>query len=67
MLPITIAGLGIREGILLVALSAYDVPGEQAVALGLLGFSTIVFMALIGAGYQLALTVGWATAGPRQD
>jgi hypothetical protein len=63
-LPITIANLGIREGLLVAALVPLGVPSEEAVALGLLGFSAIVMLALIGAGYQVALTIGWAQAGP---
>jgi hypothetical protein len=61
LLPLTIANLGIREGLLVFALSAFSIPAQQAVALGLLGFSTIVLLALIGLGYQVALVTGLAS------
>jgi uncharacterized membrane protein YbhN (UPF0104 family) len=63
-LPITIANLGVREGLLVFALAASNVPAQQAVALGLLGFSVAVLNGLIGAGYQVALVMGWASAKP---
>lgn len=59
LLPLTVANLGIRESMLVVTLSASGVPPQQAVALGLLGFSITVLMALVGAGYQFASAVGW--------
>lgn len=39
MLPITIAGFGVREGALVAVLAQYDIPGEQAVAFSLLMFA----------------------------
>lgn len=62
LLPITVANLGIREGVLVFALAPLGVAAEQAVALGFLSFSAVVFLALIGAGYQLALATGLASA-----
>ena len=49
MLPISIAGLGVREAASLVLLAPYDVSGEQAVAFSLLVFSiTGLFPGLLG-------------------
>lgn len=39
MLPISIAGFGVREGALVAVLAQYGVPGEQAVAFSLLMFA----------------------------
>lgn len=39
MLPITIAGFGVREGALVAILAQYGVPGEEAVAFSLLMFA----------------------------
>ena len=61
LLPITVANLGIRESLLVVALTPLGVPAEQAVALGLLGFSTIVLLAVIGGVYQITLLAGWSS------
>ncbi len=61
MLPITIANVGVREGLLVVALAAFDVPADQAVALGALAFSTTVMLAIIGAAYQTSRLLGWTT------
>jgi len=62
VLPITIASLGIRESLLIVALTPLGVASGQAVALGLLGFTRILLLALIGAAYQIAMVMGWADA-----
>ena len=48
MLPVTLAGLGIREGTLVVALHPYGVPGSQAVALSLFLFSLHLAFAVAG-------------------
>jgi uncharacterized membrane protein YbhN (UPF0104 family) len=55
LLPFTISNLGIREGLLIFALSAFAVPAERAVALGLLSFSAVVLLAIIGGVYQAVL------------
>jgi hypothetical protein len=39
MLPITIAGFGVREGALVAVLAQYGIPGEEAVAFSLLMFA----------------------------
>jgi hypothetical protein len=49
MVPITIAGLGVREGASLVLLAPYGVSGEQAVAFSLLVFAiTALLPGLLG-------------------
>jgi hypothetical protein len=58
-LPLTIANLGVREGLLIVALSPFDVAPALAVALGLLLFMNQIVAALIGLAYQIALNLGW--------
>jgi len=47
LLPVTVGGLGIREGTLMVILAQYSVPGEKAIALsfGLLLLSAAVAFA----------------------
>lgn len=58
-LPLTIANLGVREGLLVFALTPFGVDPATAVALGLLVFANQILAALIGAVYQLALSLGW--------
>jgi uncharacterized membrane protein YbhN (UPF0104 family) len=66
-LPITIANLGVREGLLILALSPFGVVPATAVALGLLLFANQIIAALIGALYQLAISLGWVRwHGPPQ-
>lgn len=64
--PLTVGNFGIREALLVLALSPYGVDAEMAVALGLLSWSKQVVSAIVGGGYQVALTLGWARwkAGP---
>ena len=58
-LPLTIANLGIREGFLVLVLAPLGVASATAVALGLVLFANHVLIALVGAGYQMALSLGW--------
>lgn len=48
MLPISLHGLGFREGMFLILLAQYGIPAEKAVLLGLLTFSVNVVAALPG-------------------
>ena len=64
--PITISGLGVREGILIATLGPYGVEPERAFALGLLLFSNQVLFALVGAAYHFLLACGWAQWATRQ-
>jgi uncharacterized membrane protein YbhN (UPF0104 family) len=59
VLPITIANLGVREGLLVFALAPFGVNPATAVALGLLLFANQIIAALVGAFYQLAISLGW--------
>lgn len=59
-LPITLANIGVREGILMAVLSPYGVPVENAFAFGLIIFSNQIIVGLIGLSYQIALTLGFA-------
>ena len=52
-LPISISGLGVREGGLLIALEPYGVAGSSAVALSLLIFGVILLVGLIGGVLEL--------------
>jgi hypothetical protein len=63
--PISLQGLGVREGILIATLSLYSVPAEKAFTLGILMFSSVLVFALVGLGYQICLTLGlvrWGAA-----
>ncbi len=48
MLPISVSGLGIREGTLIVLLQPYGIAGADAVALSMLLFGSTVFFGAIG-------------------
>lgn len=48
VLPISISGVGVREGALAVLLAPHGVAHEQAVAIGLLWFVTTILCGLIG-------------------
>ncbi len=47
-LPITVAGLGLREGAAIVLLGLYGVPAENAVAASLLSLAVALFWAAVG-------------------
>jgi glycosyltransferase 2 family protein len=49
LFPISFAGIGIREGGFIVLLEPYGVPNEEAVTLGILVFSRLILIAVIGA------------------
>jgi len=54
VLPISISGVGIREGGLAVLLAPYGVPPEKAVAIGLLWFLVTIVSGLVGGVMFLA-------------
>jgi uncharacterized protein (TIRG00374 family) len=54
-LPLTIGGLGVREGTLIGILALFGYGKETAIALSLMAFSFVLMLAIIGAG--LSLTV----------
>jgi uncharacterized membrane protein YbhN (UPF0104 family) len=49
VLPISFAGLGVREGALLLFLGAFGVTHGQAFAAGLLWYGTMVLVSMFGA------------------
>jgi hypothetical protein len=53
LLPISIAGLGVREAAILAALAPLGVPGGAALAIALLMLAVTLINALIGAGIQI--------------
>lgn len=57
-LPVTIAGLGVRETAFVVLLAPFGVPPEQAFALGLVAFTGTVVFALVGLVCQALLALG---------
>jgi uncharacterized membrane protein YbhN (UPF0104 family) len=59
LLPITFNNLGVREGLLILALGPNQVEPARAVALGLLMFSNTIWIGLLGAACQVAVTLGW--------
>ena len=48
-LPLTIGGLGVREGTLIGILGMYGCASETAIALSLMAFSFVIMLAMIGA------------------
>lgn len=54
LLPIAPSGLGTRDAALVLLLAPYNVPAEQAVALALLMFISIILSGLLGGWYFLA-------------
>lgn len=60
LLPITISNLGVREGLLVVVLGAYAIEPAQALAVGLVIFTSSIVNAGIGLCYQIALLFGLA-------
>lgn len=54
ILPITIAGLGVREGLFVFLLGQYGVSASTAVALSLIIFSVTLLFGLLGGGLGLA-------------
>jgi uncharacterized protein (TIRG00374 family) len=61
--PITFGNFGVREGLVAAAFGLYGIPADVAVAYGLIVYSCRHILALVGAGYQLALIAGWITMG----
>lgn len=61
LLPITVGNLGLREGLLIVALGIHHVDPAVAVGVGLALFSHGILLGLIGAACQIAIGLGWTT------
>lgn len=62
-LPITVANLGVREVSLVGFLAFYNVEKPAALLMGMILFSALVAMAMIGAIYQ----VSWGITGKKPD
>jgi len=62
--PISVANLGVREVMLVVLLAPYGVEKPQALLMSMILFSVLVFMAVIGAGYQIFWTVTAKKSNP---
>lgn len=68
--PITLGNFGVREGLVVAAFGLYGIPADIAVAYGLIVYSCRHILALVGAGYQVGLIVGWTSlrgAAPLPD
>jgi hypothetical protein len=59
LLPLTVGNLGIREGILVLCFGLYGIEPATAILVGLLMFSGVIIVGAIGAGYQIAIAMGW--------
>ena len=68
-IPISMANLGVREVTLVGFLAVYGVEKSAAMLMSMILFSTIVFLAVIGAAYQLfwALAAKKASPPPREN
>ncbi|HKT61675.1 MAG TPA: hypothetical protein VJQ46_16580, partial [Gemmatimonadales bacterium] len=53
LLPITFAGLGAREGVLILLLQPYGVTGADAVALSFIQLGGTLILAVLGGLYEL--------------
>ena len=62
VLPISLSGLGIREGLLVLLLHPLDVPTGKAIAVGLLWYGMTLVVSLLGAP---AFAVGQRHDGDR--
>jgi uncharacterized membrane protein YbhN (UPF0104 family) len=68
LLPLTFNNLGVREGLLVLALAGHEVAAAKAVAVGLVMFSSAILIGLLGGVCQLALVLGWSPpTGPRSS
>lgn len=52
LFPISISGLGVREGAFVFLLGRYHVPSSDAMALSVIIFGITVFMALVGGAFE---------------
>jgi uncharacterized membrane protein YbhN (UPF0104 family) len=66
LLPLTFNNLGIREGLLVLALASHEIAAAKAIGVGLVMFSSAILIALLGGVCQVALALGWTPpAEPR--
>ena len=52
-LPISFAGIGLREGAYAYLFTLYDLPPEKGVLIGILFFSQMLIMAFVGGIFEL--------------
>jgi hypothetical protein len=52
-LPISFAGIGLREGAYAYLLTLYGLPPEKGVLIGILFFSQMLIMAFVGGVFEL--------------
>lgn len=64
MLPVTISGLGVREGAWLVLLAPFDLPPANIVAYSLLYFGCLMSVGLLGGLAFVTRGTGWTAAAP---
>jgi uncharacterized protein (TIRG00374 family) len=58
MIPITISGLGVREGVLILLLMPYGVIGEEAFAFSIFIFlTTVLLVGIIGGLYEIGTMI----------
>jgi hypothetical protein len=67
LLPVTIGNLGIREGVLVLTFGLYGIDAAPAVLVGLLMFSSVLFVGFLGGVYQLAIASGWVAWHLREE
>ena len=61
MLPISVNGVGVREGSLVLLLGAVGVEPAQALALGLVWFAVTIAAGFLGGPSQIAGLTSWST------
>lgn len=66
LVPIAAGNLGVREGILVVTFGLYGVDAAAAVLIGLIMFSNIIIVGVLGALYQIAIAFGLAGGQVRE-
>jgi uncharacterized protein (TIRG00374 family) len=67
MLPISFAGLGVREASYAILLEPYGIPGSQAIALALFGFIGHLVLAVVGGLLELRIAfLSRRTERPRE-
>lgn len=59
LLPLTVGNIGVREGILVLSFGLYGIEPATAILVGLLMFSSLIIVGVIGAAYQVAVAMGW--------
>jgi uncharacterized membrane protein YbhN (UPF0104 family) len=59
LLPITFNNLGVREGLLVLALGTNQVEPALALGVGLLMFSNTIWIGFLGAACQISIALGW--------